>query len=653
MWTLLDCISNMQAALTLMNHYGETPTRTCQIIGESHKISPKKLQAKLKLFLQEGKIQVASGATRGFATTPYWDNVVELTDVHKDAVEQQLDEWKAAGQTPTRRMIQKFLKEECGVKVITLKRISHYLCEWKCVYGKMKEVAKVSERWHSWKIARYIVQHHRAMQEEENGMYVIVYSDESYIHSNHAGAMGWCREGSDRLVVRERRTGRLVIFHAITKNGLLTHSTHEHDADLSIITPNAEYIYEVEKPKSTKVGKEAKKETVATAEDKKDHKESYHGNINSKMWYTWLENRLIPAFRARYPGKKVILVMDNASYHKGRDDDWKSPSEMRKGELAAALRKYKIMEVTVDREGEQVTFAEDTWDRTGGARSPNKEELRDRLKNHYSEHPELIPNRTQQLFDGQGWQVLWTPPLEPQCQPIEEVWGIVKNYCGSKYFHGRRVEHLRKQLSEAFYEHEYSKNSEDDEEERKEEEEKEDGDRKKRKKGRPKEEGRGEESKEKERRERKKEGRGIRASTCRGLIRHTRAFMQRWIDDHPEWLAGTLGVGQLEVRGSYADGLWGAPESDEYEDEEIEDMEWQGEMMEDWAAAVAMDELTSAAEMLSKEQEVGEGAIHPPTHSPSLPQPSLLTQYNPLGRSLHPIFSESGVGRVRLCFNNV
>src|ERR1700751_635019 len=132
-------------------------------------------------------------------------------------------------------MIQKFMKEEFNIE-ITMNRIAHYLLEWGGEYGRVREIAPVDPTWHARRIGRFIVQYHRALKEEAEGIAVIVYTDESYIH-----------------------------------------------------------------------------------------KENYHGNIDSKMWFAVLENRIIPAFKAKYPGKKMTLAMDNASYHMGRGDDWKSP----------------------------------------------------------------------------------------------------------------------------------------------------------------------------------------------------------------------------------------------------------------------------------------------------------------------------------------
>ena len=42
----------------------------------------------------------------------------------------------------------------------------------------------------------------------------------------------------------------------------------------------------------------------------------YHDNMDGVGFEWWLENRLFSAFEAKYGAeKKMIVVMDNASYH--------------------------------------------------------------------------------------------------------------------------------------------------------------------------------------------------------------------------------------------------------------------------------------------------------------------------------------------------
>jgi hypothetical protein len=46
-------------------------------------------------------------------------------------------------------------------------------------------------------------------------------------------------------------------------------------------------------------------------------KSDYHDNMDGPTWEKYVRNRLVPAFRARYPGCTMILNLDNAPYHLG------------------------------------------------------------------------------------------------------------------------------------------------------------------------------------------------------------------------------------------------------------------------------------------------------------------------------------------------
>jgi hypothetical protein len=41
----------------------------------------------------------------------------------------------------------------------------------------------------------------------------------------------------------------------------------------------------------------------------------YHNNMNSDMFMKWTAEKLVPTFDKLYPGKKMVLVCDNAPYH--------------------------------------------------------------------------------------------------------------------------------------------------------------------------------------------------------------------------------------------------------------------------------------------------------------------------------------------------
>ena len=68
----------------------------------------------------------------------------------------------------------------------------------------------------------------------------------------------------------------------------------------------------------------------------------YHDNMDGAGFEWWVENRLIPGFEAQFPGKKMILVMDSASYHHQMNTEYypekKTPDNATKGLNVHVLR---------------------------------------------------------------------------------------------------------------------------------------------------------------------------------------------------------------------------------------------------------------------------------------------------------------------------
>jgi hypothetical protein len=50
-----------------------------------------------------------------------------------------------------------------------------------------------------------------------------------------------------------------------------------------------------------------------------------------------------------------------------------------------------------------------------------------------------------------NWEVIFTPPYNSMCQPIEEIWAYVKNYVAARYTVGRTEAQLRQQTLDGFY----------------------------------------------------------------------------------------------------------------------------------------------------------------------------------------------------------
>ena len=524
-WSHQLCVTILQVVVGLMLCCLVTKTSACRFVEHAMGHSYSRVMQLATAYLGSGVLPSTVRRPRG--PIPYASEV--FSGDQQRAILAQVSAWHAEGVAVTCRAVQEWMAREWDA-LLSVRRIRWYMRLWGCVWGRVYEMPPVDPIKHKKRVAQCIVSLDRARADEENGTHIIVYTDESYIHDNHAIQFSWFPSMGSNRIARAKRRGRLIIFHAITKDGLLTHARSEDDGNLNISTTNAEYVYHIVPQKTTQPTNKRSaalatvitpcEDSVSTLKDKKDDKEDYHGNIGTEMWMTWLENRLIPAFKSKYPHHKMILVMDNASYHNAHEDGWVTPSAMNKEQLVKAFDKYGIDSITVDREevvgGVRVThphtFAKDAFRATkGGKSSPTVAELKKALSAYYKQHPGIIMTRTKRRFSEEpGWRIVWTPPLEPDCQPIEKLWGMVKNRVAWSYRVGRTVEETRLQLLNAFYVDEYPD------------------------------------------RDGAVSGlRGVSADHCQGMIRKSREWMEKWITS--EGVLRRDGDGRLWYREPTAD----------------------------------------------------------------------------------------------------
>ena len=97
--------------------------------------------------------------------------------------------------------------------------------------------------------------------------------------------------------------------------------------------------------------------------------------IKNQNFMEWVDEKLIPTFKARFPSKKMILVLDNAPYH--HCIEYELPTK--KGDIVDYLREHGCEELKVHRaDGSSMRFNVDD-DRLKGRNKEhtcNLEELR-------------------------------------------------------------------------------------------------------------------------------------------------------------------------------------------------------------------------------------------------------------------------------------
>ena len=304
-------------------------------------------------------------------------------------------------------------------------------------YGKAQVIGKMNDAWYVARIRTYLIQYSQVLQAEALGECVIVYTDESYVNVKHASKSTWFDTASPEssAVVRPSGKGkRLVLLHAFTKHGWLTNDPATHNDRVDQGTPSCELVYEAEKGDG-----------------------DYHSNMNGTIYMQWLNNRLLPAFMHHFPGQKMVLVLDNASYHHQRGADWISVSSMKKQQLADKMVELGICSVVVDRqrkgthEYEHKTFQQHSFHSRGGPHAPTVAEMQTTLRVHLDAHSELNRTEVFKLLSQHRHELLYTPPYQPGVQPIERLWAYAKNYVAAQYKTGRTMRELLAQTYAGFY----------------------------------------------------------------------------------------------------------------------------------------------------------------------------------------------------------
>ena len=134
---------------------------------------------------------------------------------------------------------------------------------------------------------------------------LFVYTDESYIHQNHQMGKPYLtkseqKEGVDK---KKKSKGRcLVILHIISPLGPLCTRDNKGKP-----VSDLEWNGDTPHPK-----KDERKLTAETLWLANSHKGDYHDNMTSDIFIKWLMVGLFPTFERLFPGKKMVLVCDNA-----------------------------------------------------------------------------------------------------------------------------------------------------------------------------------------------------------------------------------------------------------------------------------------------------------------------------------------------------
>lgn len=211
------------------------------------------------------------------------------------------------------------------------------------------------------RFVEFALAYQEAWRQQEEGKAIIAFMDESYVNTNHNRKQTWYKQVYETVtdaagrvrkklvrvgnkVGREIGAGRrLIIVHAITKDGFLEKEGYKHDLEGNDMAMHGASAKEKERQR---LFGDKDYETCELIFNGEYEDGDYHKNMNSAKFMHWVERRLFPVCAQRYPGKRVILILDNAGYHH-RNKDTHIPASAPKKEVAPPHHHHHHARATV------------------------------------------------------------------------------------------------------------------------------------------------------------------------------------------------------------------------------------------------------------------------------------------------------------------
>ena len=397
--------------LALQAHDGKALTEAINLVASWLGSGDKTIREVWRHFQEHHTVGEPAVYNRGGASEFHPNHNMRLTPDQRETIQSTLYEAQMKGKHCSASQLRKKLRDEHRLTV-TPKTVRKWLRRLGYRWGKSKSIGRMTQEARAQRVRTFIQQYAEAREKEKKGTHVLVYTDESYVHTGHHSRFGWFQKGSPEKNEIQRKTGRgirLILFHALTQDGLLLKAGHPASSNVKEAAFNSELIFQ----------------GLNLDED-------YHKSVNGDVFMAWVENRLIPAFKVQYPNKKMVLVLDNAPYHHSRPAGWKNPNKMNKMEIAAWLVEEGLKELKVIREEVPRTFGlASLFAARSGKYAPSLDEMRKFMKEYLKQHPEKNRTRLQECFAKHGFELVFTPPYATDRTRL----GTRQKLCCTKYYH--------------------------------------------------------------------------------------------------------------------------------------------------------------------------------------------------------------------------
>lgn len=421
----------VHSVATLHQHLSLSLNQAINLTAKVEVATPRTIRSAVNQYVSSGTVTPTLTQHRGSGNVnhPFHDQE-RFTLEEELLLHRKIEQVKTSNAYESAETLKQALQSELSCST-SRSTVTRWLHDQGFVYGKKRFMGTMSASVKNQYMRVFTASYVLALREEKEGKAVCVYTDESYIHTQASTKRCWFNpsivDGAD-VSAAAKGGYRLILIHAMTRDGML--SMLDEDAmpsnDLTDTQLTCEFVF-----RSAGVN------------------DDYHTTIDGSKWIAWLNNRLIPTFKARYGDKKMILILDNAKYHHARPANWITPSAMKKADCISFLDHHGIDSITVQRDLQQRNIHKSDYHRyppTG----TSLVELKDAVKQHLSAHPEINTTLTQRAINREGYQLIHTPPYTPEVQPIELIWATVKHVVAMQATTGRSEATARQHTEAAF-----------------------------------------------------------------------------------------------------------------------------------------------------------------------------------------------------------
>jgi hypothetical protein len=238
---------------------------------------------------------------------------------------------------------------------------------------------------------------------------VAIYLDESYCNEKHAQRFAVCKIDDQSTWSDEIKDGRRLCFcDAISEKGEIS----VLDRNRPDGEPDSRWMFSPNKDQMAK--------------------KDYHASFDSKNFLDYFKNALVPACERVFPQKKLVFIMDNASYHVS------SSFEIQGDQPGSSVNVHKQ-----SNKKSLVQFLQ----AHRGQNAANIGMLRLELEALFVEVTEELGCDAARYLRSRGHDLLLTPPRVSIWQPIELYWASCKNEVAKLYRQGRGLVETTKQLN--------------------------------------------------------------------------------------------------------------------------------------------------------------------------------------------------------------